>query len=82
MVSGGGMTVVKLASSEHDFRYDIPTVGPEKISTLGESGGSVIAVEAGRCFLLDAAVVSRLCDEKGITLISARESGNGEVLWP
>ena len=80
-VSGGDITVVKLAASHHDFRYDVPTVGPDTISRLGDAGSSLIAVEAGRCFLLDPDQISTLCADSGITLISASETSDGVVNW-
>jgi hypothetical protein len=74
--------VVKLAASQHDFRYDVPTVGPETISRLAESGGNLLAVEADRSFMLDLDRVSAMCDEKGITLLSGSETEDGGVHWP
>ena len=81
-VSGGNVTVVKLAASHHDFRYDVPTVGPDTISRLGNTGRSLIAVEAGRCLLIDPDQISFLCAESGVSLISACETGDGGVHWP
>ncbi len=81
-ISGGGVTVVKLAAGDHDFRYDMPTVGSETISRLAEAGGNLLAVEAGRCFLLDLYRISALCEEKGITLIAGTDTEDGGVHWP
>lgn len=81
-ISNGGLTVVKLAASQHDFRYDVPTIGPETISCLAESGGNLLAVEAGRSFMLDFDRMSAMCDEKGITLLSGSETEDGGVHWP
>ena len=39
-ISGGNVTVVKLAASHHDFRYDVPTVGPHTITSIGDAGGT------------------------------------------
>ena len=81
-ISGGGVTVVKLAADDHDFRYDMPTVGSETISRLAEAGGNLLVVEAGRCFLLDLERISALCEEKGITLLAATDTEEGGVHWP
>ena len=81
-ISSGNLTLVKLAAIDHDFRYDVPTVGPDTISRLAEAGGNLLAVEAGRCFLLDLNQISVLCDDKGISLISCREAEDGGVHWP
>jgi len=81
-VSGGGFTLVKLASGHHDFRYDVPTIGPDTVLELGEFGGGVIVIEAGRSFVLDFQRISALCDDKGITLLSCSETEGGGVHWP
>ena len=81
-LSSGGLTVVKLAGSDHDFRYDVPTVGPDTISRLIEAGGNLLAVEAGRSFMLDLDRISTLCDENGVTLLSGIETEDGGVNWP
>ncbi|UCF88193.1 MAG: UDP-2,3-diacylglucosamine diphosphatase LpxI [bacterium] len=81
-LSGGGMTIVKLAATGHDFRYDIPTIGPDTVTRLNDAGGGVIAVEAGRCFMLDFEITSASCEEKGITLFSGIEARDGGVRWP
>jgi DUF1009 family protein len=81
-VAGANVTAVKLAASHHDFRYDVPTVGPDTIIRLGDAAGSLIAVEAGRCLLLDPDQISVLCAELGVTLISASETNDGGVHWP
>lgn len=82
ILSGGGITMVKLAATAHDFRYDIPTIGPDTISSLSGAGGGIIAVEAGRSFILDMDHVSTLCEEKAITLLSGSETRDGGVRWP
>ena len=82
VISGGGVTVVKLAAGDQDLRYDIPTVGTETISRLAEAGGNLLVVEAGRCLLLDLGRISALCEEKGITLLACTDTGDGGVHWP
>ena len=81
-ISGGNVAVIKLAASHHDFRYDVPTIGPDTISRLGNAGGSLIAVEAGRSFMLDRDRISALCSEMGVTLVSANQTSDGKVHWP
>jgi DUF1009 family protein len=66
---GGGMVVVKVASPLHDFRFDVPTIGPQTIDVLARSGGSVLAVEAGRSFLLKRDETLSLCESSGISLL-------------
>lgn len=80
-LAGEGVTVIKLAARDHDFRFDVPTIGMKTIETLAEGGRCTLAFEAGRCFILHMEEVLSLCEEKGITLLSCREDGNGELFW-
>ena len=66
----GGFTVVKVAKPQQDMRFDVPTVGPSTIETIRAAGGTVLAVEACKTILLDAAETVRLADRCGITIIA------------
>lgn len=81
-ISGNGITVVKLAATNHDFKYDVPTIGPDTILKLGRGSGNLIAVEAKRCFMLDFTRISAFCAEAGVTLLSANETEDGGIHWP
>lgn len=74
----GGFTVVKLAKDDHDMRFDVPTVGPDTISTMVAAGGAVLAIEAGRTLILDGEETLRLADRHGIVVIAL--SGPPEIL--
>jgi DUF1009 family protein len=52
----GGFTVVKVAKPQQDMRFDVPTVGTGTLESIAAAGGRVLAVEADRTILLDAAV--------------------------
>jgi len=81
-ISRGGLVLVKLAARDHDFRYDVPTVGPETLSRLAEAGGKLLAVEAGRCLVLEQSRMSELCEDSGITLLACTDAEDGGVHWP
>jgi DUF1009 family protein len=80
-IAGKGITVVKLAARDHDFRYDVPTIGRETVAGIAEAGGGVLVVESGRCTILGFEEVASLCSEGAVTLLSCRESEDGEVYW-
>ncbi len=65
----GNLVVVKVSSPDHDFRFDVPTVGSETVRSLSKSGGGVLAVEAGRSFLLDRDNLSRIAEEEGVSVV-------------
>jgi hypothetical protein len=44
--------VAKAARPGQDFRFDVPTVGPDTIDVLMESDAAALAIEFGKAFLL------------------------------
>jgi len=49
----GGAVVTKAARQDQDFRFDVPTIGPDTIDVLIESEAEVLAFESGKTFLLE-----------------------------
>jgi DUF1009 family protein len=48
-----GFVVIKVPKKGQDPRFDVPTVGPATVRSIGENGGSVLAVESGKTLLVD-----------------------------
>jgi len=72
-LAGGGIVAVKVSAEDHDFRFDVPTLGPETVMAMAQAGGGHLVLEAGKCILLDREQVLRLCRENGVSLISVDE---------
>jgi DUF1009 family protein len=62
------LTVVKVAKPGQDLRFDVPVIGVKTIETMARAGASCLAVDAGRCLLLDGQVMTRAADETGIAV--------------
>jgi UDP-2,3-diacylglucosamine hydrolase len=62
------LTVVKIAKPKQDMRFDVPVVGVATIEAMKRAGASCLAVDAGRCLLLDGEAVVRAADEAGISV--------------
>jgi UDP-2,3-diacylglucosamine hydrolase len=62
------LTVVKVAKPGQDMRFDVPVIGVKTIETMARAGASCLAVDAGRCLLLDGEAVIRVADDAGITV--------------
>lgn len=65
---GRGLTVVKIAKPGQDMRFDVPVIGIKTIETMVRAGASCLAVDAGRCLLLDGNAIIRAADEAGIAV--------------
>jgi DUF1009 family protein len=62
------LTVVKIAKPKQDMRFDVPVIGVKTIETMARAGASCLAVDAGRCLLLDGEATTRAADEAGIAV--------------
>jgi DUF1009 family protein len=62
------LTVVKVSKPRQDMRFDVPVIGVKTIATMVRAGASCLAVDAGRCLLLDGQAVTRAADDAGIAV--------------
>jgi DUF1009 family protein len=70
----GGMTVVKVAKPRQDLRFDMPTIGVGTLGSLAAAGAAVLAIEAGRTILVDAADLGVRAAAAGITIASFHDA--------
>src|SRR5581483_1211406 len=47
------LTVVKVAKPNQDMRFDVPVVGTKTVEGMQAAGATCLAIDAGRCLLLD-----------------------------
>jgi UDP-2,3-diacylglucosamine hydrolase len=64
----GGAVAVKVAKVKHDFRWDIPCLGPGTVETCARHGVSVLAFESGRCLLLEQETCATLAEKNKISI--------------
>ena len=64
------LTVVKIAKPNQDMRFDVPVIGVKTIQVMRSAGASCLALDAGRCLLLDGDAVIRAADEAAIALVA------------
>jgi DUF1009 family protein len=69
----GGAVAVKVAREKHDFRFDIPCLGPQTLETCAAAGISVLAFEAGKTLLLEQDACERLANANKISLMTVGE---------
>lgn len=67
------LTVVKTAKPNQDMRFDVPVVGVRTIEVMREAGATCLAVEAGRCLLLDGQAVIEAADAVQIAVVGGNQ---------
>ncbi len=65
------LTVVKIAKPNQDMRFDVPVIGVKTVEVMQASGATCLAVDAGKCLLLDGQKVIDAADTAGIAIIAA-----------
>jgi UDP-2,3-diacylglucosamine hydrolase len=66
----GGAVVVKVSKPNQDFRFDIPCVGENTITSCRAGNVSVLAIEAERSLLLDKDKLLKAANETGLCLVA------------
>ena len=64
------LTVIKIAKPNQDMRFDVPVIGAKTIEVMKEAGASCLAIDAGRCLLLDEAAILSAADAVEIAITS------------
>ena len=64
------LTVVKVAKPDQDMRFDVPVVGVATIEAMRKTGATALALDAGKCLLLDGDKIVSAADQAGITIVS------------
>lgn len=62
------LTVVKVAKPKQDMRFDVPVIGVKTIEVMRKSGATCLALDAGKCLLLDGDAVIVAADAAGISI--------------
>jgi len=64
------LTVVKVAKPKQDMRFDVPVIGVKTIETMATAGATCLAIDAGKCLLLDGDNVITAADRANIVITS------------
>jgi UDP-2,3-diacylglucosamine hydrolase len=69
-LSGGRLTVVKVAKPDQDMRFDVPVVGVSTIQTMIEAGATCLCITSGKTLMFDCEEMLRLADENQIAIVA------------
>ncbi len=68
------LTVVKVSKPKQDMRFDVPVIGVRTIEVMQRAGATCLAVDAGKCLLLDGERVIEAADSADIAITSDVQS--------
>ena len=64
------LTVVKVAKPNQDMRFDVPVVGVATIDVMRKAGATCLAIDAGKCLLLEGDQIISAADQAGISIVA------------
>jgi DUF1009 family protein len=64
------LTVVKIAKPNQDMRFDVPVIGVKTIEVMSGAGASCLALDAGKCLLLDGEKIIDAANAAGIAVVA------------
>ena len=63
------LTVIKVAKPNQDMRFDVPVIGIGTIEAMKKARATCLAIDAGKCLLLDGDGVRHAANEANITIV-------------
>ena len=64
------LTVVKIAKPNQDMRFDVPVVGLKTIEVMRKAGATCLALDVGKCLLLDGEAVIEAANAAHIAIMA------------
>jgi DUF1009 family protein len=68
------LTVVKIAKPNQDMRFDVPVIGVKTIEVMQVAGATCLALDAGKCLLLDGQRIIDAANASRITIVAEGDS--------
>jgi len=70
VLSGWGLTVVKIAKPNQDMRFDVPVVGVPTIESMIAAGASCLCITAGKTLMFDRDEMIDLANQHQIAIVA------------
>lgn len=64
------LVVVKVAKPNQDMRFDVPVIGVKTIEMMKSAGATCLALDAGKCLLIDGQNVTVAADAANIAIVA------------
>jgi DUF1009 family protein len=64
------LTVVKVAKPDQDMRFDVPIIGTKTIEGMAAAGATCLALDAGKCLLIDGDPIFAAANSAGIAIVA------------
>lgn len=67
------LVVVKVAKPNQDMRFDVPVIGVKTIETMQRANATCMAIDEGKCLLIDGDAIIEAANRANIAIVSGDE---------
>jgi len=64
--------VVKVSKPKQDLRFDVPVVGTDTLHSMKAASAKILALEAGKCIIVDKEKFIKEADKEGMVVVGVR----------
>jgi UDP-2,3-diacylglucosamine hydrolase len=64
------LTIIKIAKPDQDMRFDVPVIGVKTIEVMRAAGATCLALDAGKCLLLDGDAIVQAANGAKISIVA------------
>jgi DUF1009 family protein len=75
-LAGKDAVVIKISKPQQDMRFDVPAVGADTLKSMIQTEAGVLALEAGKCIIIDRENFIKKADKAGIAVIGLNPKGH------
>ena len=68
--------VIKVSKPDQDMRFDVPVAGIETLRTMKKVSARVLALEAGKCIIIDKEKFIKEADKSGIVVVGVKNDAS------
>jgi hypothetical protein len=69
-----GAIVIKVSKPQQDMRFDVPVVGTNTLHSMKKASAKVLAIEAGKCIIIDREKFIKEANRAGIAVIGLKDA--------
>jgi len=73
-LAGRDAVVIKVSKPQQDMRFDVPAVGADTLASMTQTEARVLALEAGKCIIIDRNSFIKKANKAGIAVVGIGEN--------
>ncbi len=73
LLANKGAVIIKVSKPHQDMRFDVPAVGLETLHSMKRADAKMLAIEAGKCIIVDKEKFINEANKAGITVVGIKK---------